>query len=1435
MSKEEEHPLFDRSNELPSWGSIGDVKTTKATKHSYRRGLSKNASDKLSKYRNGFQISVGTKDFQHNDYVNAVCATGDGRFIASASDDRTILVWKMNNGKFEIALKLTGHDDVIVSLFALPNNYEILSASYDGTIKRWGLLTGVITLDIKDEDKTSHCLAVYYVQDDGRGYIIQGARSRDKNEVGVFKIYDDYGHFLIRLKDHANYVRCFAATSEASSQRYLFSGSLDKTITRWDLRTYFQERILTRMPWQEVVDGTIATVKLRGHTDWVRSICVTKDDLRLVSCSNDKTIRIWDVHSTECIQTLRGHTEGVRSVCISEDGSQIISGSEDMTVRLWDLQTGSPIRILRGHYNWITCVSTLPGTDLILSASSDKTVKLWDVYTTPMLRSFDHERSNPVLCVCGAQESTIFTCTKDTLYVWDENQHEGSAPKPKAKVCNEPKAGSETEKIEIACMCMINEDTVVTGSNISEESEHKSSIVEVWHFNNDIIEQNPERWYFDRRRSFLTCLFHCNPVICGFKNKTITIIYLDKDYDCNGTVPLSISCIQYDEYYLIMAGCENKEIYIWKYSVQGKHASADRDMTHIWTLRGHIYPVRCLTYTTDRKYIVSGSDDYTIKMWSIPSNESSVTSIQIIKPHHSFKGHTRSISSVRCTKDYLISSSADKMIMVWCLKHLCLLRTLIGHTDEIKMIHVTQTSRLFSASKDGTMRIWDLSVGRNVPFDQEQRKLIRVRHNEYGFSPQVTNVIDLIVSASKEEKIFIPLDIVKSSLQNAATVALSSHKTEKEIEEAIEDTMKHLMRPRTTDVVSSPYELGGMMKTFELTVREGAESTELLPLGDEDGVQVPLVHWMSRNKEYREFLLTKILPNHPELLYSCDNSITSEGGTTAQNDNAAYDGIPGLEQKCTSLLRRAVESSDPNFIFRILDVLSSFLKANPQEMMSHAHYSVIANEENSCLLLDIEDVAFALEEFWEVNAKLKTGILELQRAPPSIQDGFDKSKMNFIFWDGDGEDDRMKVDGSINIFDRRNWNNTYVRKLFITEYIHESWNLLFQHFSKPRRSELMEALYVPFPMRICQRKQYSSQHSSSLLLEVCVEGALKSSDNTSIFKSNVLSAILAFKLRMFGWTFLYFKIFFCFTLLAHFGLHSMSHVKTERNVFWFFTRFLHFLPVVVLELVPYFLSSDFRSKKYSSTLSWTGVTVLVALAMLGIFCVLWICNENPGSELDNILSAISFFMLFTCAMNNLKYFPSIGKFVRMLLQVLERMRYYVLLLVMYLFGFAITFHILMFSVIGYFDKECSDGNGTGECGNVQEATERFRLTSLSWVTMFSTMMGVSDWDATAFGVPRSYSAIALIFLFLLFVFVSNVFLNITISVMSEIYGEITKNEHASYHVELARYVLGIERLLLFFCHIKLEDEKYFPRWIVVLSPQKINVDDKNTDGLRTQN
>ena len=65
-----------------------------------------------------------------------------------------------------------------------------------------------------------------------------------------------------------------------------------------------------------------------------------KDCSKIISGSNDRTIKIWNMSTGECEQTLKGHDGWVTSVCVSLDGSKIISGSVDNTIKIWNMSTG---------------------------------------------------------------------------------------------------------------------------------------------------------------------------------------------------------------------------------------------------------------------------------------------------------------------------------------------------------------------------------------------------------------------------------------------------------------------------------------------------------------------------------------------------------------------------------------------------------------------------------------------------------------------------------------------------------------------------------------------------------------------------------------------------------------------------------------------------------------------------------------------------------------------------------------------------------------------------------------------------------------------------------------------------------------------------------------------------------------------------------------
>ncbi|GFT33883.1 WD repeat domain 61 [Nephila pilipes] len=78
---------------------------------------------------------------------------------------------------------------------------------------------------------------------------------------------------------------------------------------------------------------------LSGHGSWVLSVDCSPDNTHFVSCSSDKTVKVWEIASKECIHTFNEHLDQVWCAKYNHNGSKVVSVSDDRTINIYDCPT----------------------------------------------------------------------------------------------------------------------------------------------------------------------------------------------------------------------------------------------------------------------------------------------------------------------------------------------------------------------------------------------------------------------------------------------------------------------------------------------------------------------------------------------------------------------------------------------------------------------------------------------------------------------------------------------------------------------------------------------------------------------------------------------------------------------------------------------------------------------------------------------------------------------------------------------------------------------------------------------------------------------------------------------------------------------------------------------------------------------------------------
>lgn len=148
------------------------------------------------------------------------------------------------------------------------------------------------------------------------------------------------------------------------------------------------------------VDTFRFKIVLYGHALPVTGMSVSYTGEKLVTCSHDKTIRVWGLQFGECQKILR-YEAGFSSIALVRDTHLALAAAKDGTVSYWDLDSFTLLSVLgegdhglrysRGHFGEITGMALARNGRFLVTVGFDRAVRQW-LQTEDLLSADDEEK-----------------------------------------------------------------------------------------------------------------------------------------------------------------------------------------------------------------------------------------------------------------------------------------------------------------------------------------------------------------------------------------------------------------------------------------------------------------------------------------------------------------------------------------------------------------------------------------------------------------------------------------------------------------------------------------------------------------------------------------------------------------------------------------------------------------------------------------------------------------------------------------------------------------------------------------------------------------------------------------------------------------------------------------------------------------------------------
>lgn len=270
--------------------------------------------------------------------IKSIPILSKGVFTAHVMQDGTIGLgsWGNNlylyNPKTEETIEVPGNSGWVKYIIPLDNN-RIASCSEDSTLKIWDSQTYECLGEFKADFATNGLMSITQLS---TNEIICGSSD------GFLFIWDIKRKIIVD-SIQASSSGVFVIMIINANQ--LMIGSFDDHINIFEIKPNLSQ-----------------IGKIEGHTGWAKPLLRFRSH-DLITTGEDGILKLWDLDTLNCYHTLYGHKGGIWSGVVKND-SVLFTGSSDCTIRIWNLHTYQCMTVI-SELSTVTALIELPGNELI--------------------------------------------------------------------------------------------------------------------------------------------------------------------------------------------------------------------------------------------------------------------------------------------------------------------------------------------------------------------------------------------------------------------------------------------------------------------------------------------------------------------------------------------------------------------------------------------------------------------------------------------------------------------------------------------------------------------------------------------------------------------------------------------------------------------------------------------------------------------------------------------------------------------------------------------------------------------------------------------------------------------------------------------------------------------------------------------------------------